>query len=265
MLATTQIRRIVPGFVSANNPFSGYKREDAQPVRHLDVTGQSYQEQVKKAREMLRSMTPEQVKQVIEFHRNLNLLEALTLAQREGKFIVPNDVHDRILTETKDEKYIRENYPVRTGTFIIYEAPDKKFGEQVIFEGITFNVPEQFIGKTNCALVVEHPDFDLIDLGDSKYEIRVSDKHIHQIERFSKEEGWHLTEYGIPVGAEVASSKNDARYLYRINKTHIGSVVRDDFDDRYRRYVVADNDWSDRLKVALMPLVGTPEKSDLHE
>ncbi len=263
----------IPTSLRSNDPFGKYKREEPHEVRQLDATGQSYQEQVKKAREMLRSMKPEAVKQVIEFHKGLNLFQALALAKREGSIIVPNDIHDRILTKKEDEQYFKENYPVRTGTFIIYEALDKKFGSTVVFSWednkvkyfISFEVPKQFQGKTNCVLVVEHPDFEIVGIDDNRYEIRIKDEHINLIRGFRGEDGWYKqhTETGIPQGRKVKES-SDARYLRRLDDSYLGHVARGDvFNYDYRGDVSLDDRPSDRFGVALMPLNITPEKSDL--
>ena len=186
---------------------------------------------------MLREANPEVVKQVIEFHRKLNFVEALALAQKEGKMVVPNIVHDRIITT--DYEYLTKNYPVWTGTLIIYEAPGIPFGEQVICTdeiwfirdrlSVTFNTPLRFLGRTNCALVVEHPDFEVIDLGDKRYEIRVLDgANVHLIKNFPiRKYGWYVphTKTGIPQGKAVGQSK-DTRYLQRIEDAYILPLVR---------------------------------------
>ena len=237
---------------------------------------------------MLRSMTPEQVKQVIEFHRDLNFFQAVELAKREGRLIVPNDIHDRILTETKDVKYLRQNYPVWTGTLVIYEKPDRPFGEQAVFSwqhnevnySISFEVPEQFRGKRNCALVIEHPDFELIDFGDNRYELKAIDEsNIHLVQNFAKQNGWHLTDHGIPVGVEVASSKDpeersslgdrdrrsrDARYFWRrLDGSYIGLWCRDLVGYDRGRGVGAGARSSDVLGVHTVPLTAKPSNFDL--
>ena len=276
MNSAQRLVRAVSTVTRANATFGKYKKEDAQPVRQLDVTGQTFIEQVKKTRQMLRDMDPETVKQVIEFHTDLTVFEALALAKREGKLIVPNGVHDRILTETKDEVYLRQSYPVWTGTLIIYEEPDEKFGKKVVYSweadkvkySVSLEVPKQFRGLRNCALVVEYPDFEVIDLGKNRYELRVSDEqNIHLVQNFAKENGWYLTDHGIPVGAEVASSKNDARYLWRTSGTYSGLLCRGfgDFDNGRRRVVGAGDRPSYVVGVGMVPLAAIPEKSDPHD
>ena len=237
----------IPTPTVADSSFGKYGPMDGHEVRKADVTGQSLAEQVKKTREMLREMTPEKALEIIEFHCDLNFFEALALAKQEGRLIVPNDVHDRILTKLtgrKDQKYLEENYPVWTGTLVIYEKPDTPFGEQVVFQGITFIFPEHFRGKRNCVLVVEHPDFDLVDLGHNHYELKVSDEKIHLIENFSEAKltltGNILTgidpekdynyynphaEIKLPQGEPVAESK-ESRCVWRIDSAYLGPLVQ---------------------------------------
>ena len=255
MINTQVERRIKPvthDIVSASNVFGRFKREGRHEVRQPDITGQTYIEQVKRTREMLRSMKSDAVSQIIEFRRDLNFFEALALAKEEGKLIVPNDVHDRILTETKDKEFLLQNYPVRTGTLIIYEAPDKPFGEQVVFSwkddsdekySVSFTIPEQFRGRANCALVIEHPDFEVLNLGDNRYALKVTDEKIHQIEQFPKQDCWYIphTETGIPQGTIVKKS-SDSRRIWRFNDSaYLGPVVRDvdDIDGSLKQVVNA--------------------------
>ncbi len=240
-MKTRKERRVadVPITMRANDPFGRYGPMGSHEVRQADVTGQSFAERVKRTREMLRSLEPEKARDIIEFRGDLNLFQALALAKREGKLIVPNDVHDRILTETKDMKLLKQLYGawVRTGTLVIYEKPDKPFGKKVnsgwednnnLKYSISFQVPKQFRGKVNCALVIEHPDFELISLGNNKYEIKtIDDSNIYLVQNFAKINCcWHLTEHGIPVGEEVDRSTNDSRYLLRGDIAYLGPVAR---------------------------------------
>ncbi len=244
---------------------------DKYEIRAPDVTGQSYVEQVKRTRQMLRSMTLENALEVIEFRHDLDFFEAIASAKREGKLIVSNDIHDRILTETKDRQFYKSL--VLTGTLIIYEAPDKQFGKEVNFGwennsnlkySISFQVPKQFQGKVNCALVVEHPDFELLDLGKNRYQIRAADG-IHLIEHFPKRDGWYIpdAETKIPQGEPVKESK-EARRLLRLGSCYLGSVGRDNdvYYDRWRD-VYACVSWSFVSGAAFIGLgEAAPEKSD---
>ena len=244
---TERLLRSTDPRMSASGRFGRYKKEDPLVVRRADVTG-SELDHLRKRRDLLREMTPEQAFSVIEFHQNLTLFEALALAKREGKIIVPNDVHDRILTETG----ARYNDSIWTGTLVIYEAPDKPFGENVTFDSISFVVPEQFRGKINCALVVEHPDFDLVSQGVNKIELTVADKtRISLLENFPGKEGWYNFDKKskIPVG-EIGQRADNSRSLFRCKDCYSGLLIR--YDDCYgRQGVYAYCKASDRVGVAL--------------
>jgi hypothetical protein len=219
--------------MDASNKFGNYKPEEKQIVRPAEVIGDEL-EQLRRKREMLRSMTPEQAFSVIEFHERLDFFEALALAKREGKIIVPNDVHDRIQSEM-------EAYSAWTGTFVIYEAPDKPFGEKVVYgwedgKGVGYSirlaVPENFRGKRNCSLVVEHPDFDLVSLGNNLFELKADGLNL--LENFPKEPAkWYKFDEGfrIPVGSQKRKNKS-LRRLWRLDDSYLGPVARD-FDDLY--------------------------------
>ncbi len=263
-----------PTRLAANRQFGRYNGIERHEVRQADVAGQSYVEQARRTREMLRSMDPEQVKQVIEFHRDLNFFEALALAKQEGKLIVPNDIHDGILTKTIDQEYLKQNYPVWTGTLLIYEAPDKKFGKKVFYSweyykvnySISFTIPEQFQGKTNCALAIDHPDFKLVDLGKNKYEIRLAkEAEVHLIEQFPKENGRYLTDQGIPIGVAVVSSDH-ARYLWRFKVANITPLLR--FVEEFANGKCIVDAYGRRghtFNVHLVPLASASNTSDSHD
>lgn len=241
----------------SKDPFRRYRTEKEQAVRQAQLKLKDLPTDLREKREMLRAMTPKQVLAVIEFYDDLTFFEALELAKSTGRLIVPNDVHDRILTGIDDEQSIKQVYPTRTGTILIYEKPDKSFGRFVGFEGIVFEVPEQFQGKTNCALVVEHPDFEIINVSEDaagsntdfdlktirarSYELIVKDpSRIHLIENFPrKDRGWYMphTKTIISQDAEVTELA-EARHLWRLsNGSYIGSMGRDGGD--WRRAVFA--------------------------
>ncbi len=260
--------------MAAAKPFGRYGPLESHEVRQPDVTGQSLADQVKRTRQMLREMTPEKVLEVIEFHKGLNLFEALALAKEEGKLIIPNDIHDRILNERTDMQYLEQNYPVWTGTLVIYEKLDMPFGEHIwvqsdmFDDSISFTVPEHFQGKVNCALVIEHPDFELVYLGQNKYELKVSDEqNVHQIEQFPKINGQYKpnAETGIPHGKQVTELEK-TRYLWRSDDAYLGLLGRGYRNgDSERRVVVAVDDWSGVSGVALVPLAFAPKMSDSHD
>ena len=214
----------------ASDIFGKYKPEPKREIRQVDVQGTEL-ERLRARREMLRSMTPERALQTIEFHTELTFFEILALARKEGKLIVPNDIHDKILTENIGHTLPDRMYPnvgVWTGTLIIYEKPGKPFEEKVVFKfidedgryaTISLFVPKRFRGKKNCALVVNHPDFELINLGNNNYEIRAQEEDIYIIERFPKTNGYYRKDpiHCIPSGMKIA----DKRIIDFIRKLRI--------------------------------------------
>ena len=226
LAAATMDRRIARGNIAAafgRKPFERYRREEPVEVRGADVKGTDL-EILRRKRELLKAMTPEQALEVIEFRRNLNLFEAVEIAKRENLLLVPNFIIERILTETKAE------IPwTRTGTLIIYQKPDAPFGALVTYQGIAFSVPEKYQGMTNCALAVEHPDFEILDLGANKHELRMADEStIHLIEKFPGKHGWHLlhAETGIPHGRQAEQKSPEGRRLWRVKDSYVGLLVR---------------------------------------
>jgi hypothetical protein len=117
---------------------------------------------------------------------------------------------------------------VRTGTFLVYEAPEQPFGEQVRFGGIKFNVPKEFQGKVNCAFVLLCPDVQIDETG------LLTGKIVKVIENYPTANGWFNfdKETGIPTGKDVVSSSDpEARYNIRAPNAYIGAVTRGFVDD----------------------------------
>ena len=232
--------------LAADKTFGRYKKEDSYTVRQADVQEQTPLEQLRKRRDMLRSMNGEKAAHLIKFYKASTFFEALALAKKEGKIIVPTFVHDRILKETTDKNLARQyKQNIFTGTLIIYEAPDKPFGEQLVFKEITFKIPEQFRGLRNCALVVEHPDFELVDSGNNKFELELVDgASVHLIEQFPKKYGWHKygKETGVPYGRKLEESLIPRR-LWRENNPYICPMVCG-FDGFHVRWRFGEYDWN---------------------
>jgi len=235
--------------------FGRYGPMEEKTVRTAEVTGDelSY---LRQRREMLRSMTPEQALQVIEFHDGLNVFEAVALAKKQGKIIVPNDVHDRILTE------IDKDYTAWTGTSVIYEKPDTSFKDKVVYSwkhddvqhSVTFNVPKQFRRKKNCALVVEYPDFEFASLGDNRFELKVAEGYVSLLEHFPKaSDKWYEYDerFRIPIGNPGDKGKS-RRCLWRRDGGYVGLVARGGGGwDGVRRYAGLDGGPSGALGVAV--------------
>src|SRR3989338_1629046 len=241
--------------LAASDTFRRYKPEESHEVRQPMARTKTPIEELRARREMLISMDPKKVKEIIEFHTKLNFFQALVLAKREGKLMVPNSVHERILTETgciaynyEYARYLEQNYPAWTGTIVIYEDKFHPFKDQFIFNDvfftISFAVPQRFRGKTNCMLVVEHPDFDIVDLGYNKFQLKVDDEKIYLIEDVCRGRGCRMP-------GELPQTKGLAAAKY---SSYLGPVVRCEDGLHYEAIhrTIGRDDWHrERFKVAL--------------
>jgi hypothetical protein len=241
-------KRAELGILAASSRFGRYKPEKEELARLPEVSGNEL-EQLRRKRELLLSMSPEQAFSVIEFHDRLNVFEALALAKKEGKLIVPNLVHDRILSGTKEE------YSVWAGTIVIYEAPGKPFGEQITNYGISFTIPKIYRGLADCALVAEHPDFDIVPLKNKRYRLRIPDEKLALLEDFptSSHNAYHCDErFGIPIN-RPKNGNESLRTLFRELRASVGLVICDYLDSLHDncRDVIIQNTLSNAFGVAL--------------
>jgi hypothetical protein len=216
------------------NRFKRYNPENEQIVRKADVQCDELTH-LRQKREMIRSVKPEDAAFMMEFHDDMSIFEALDLAKGEGRIIVPNDVH--VAIAARGRKTASGYWATWTGTFIAYEAPDVPLGDRILggwmaligarVEGfeIGFGVPVEFRGKTNCALVVEHPDFELVDLGGNRFEVRSLEGSVSLVEAFPAENNVYYecdARFGIPAGAR--SGVDTSKYLARADGAHCGFV-----------------------------------------
>lgn len=234
-----------PCSASAASRFGKYKDEKPRPIRQAEVSGTEI-EQLRRRRDALLSLDPEEAKNVIEFHKGLSVFGALEHAKKHGKLIVPNHVIDRVLVETEKEIFLPANYrAVRTGTMLILPGKGKPFGDEIVFgwEGqsceysISFDVPARFRSKRNAALVINHPDFDLEQVGERAYRLIANEQRLHLHERFPAESGsFGYDEQNRLPKKSMFGKFMSARHLMRNDPgNYIGLVARD-CDDELRRY-----------------------------
>ncbi len=248
---------------SAVGKFVGFKPDPdgAHYVRQPQITSDALQS-LRDTRAMLSNMAPEQVLKTVEWYKNMTFLDAVGLAKQEGKLIISNRIHDNLLMPG----LVEISCPVWTGTMVIYTEPKHAFGNTVVFVwgsgsksySISFNVPPEFQNKRGYALVVEHPDFELVPIGDRNYQLVVPELHrLHLIEKFPSVPGWYMpdVETGVPHGRRASSDppfrqhNQPARELSRLSSVYIGPIERvyevisflgDDFgrDVRHNLYVL---------------------------
>ena len=229
--------------------FGPHEPEVEEKVGQLAFTRDEL-DHLRRKRDLLRELTekipPARSKEILDKVKihpvKLTLVEALALARREGKILVPHDVIDRIATETQSD---REH--ICSGTLVIFNAPGKPFGESIRKNNILFTVPKKFRDKTNCALVVEDPDFDIVQLGNRKYELRVEDNtRIHLIKDFPGKDGWYRFDerFRIPLGVATASEAAEGRYLNgRMTDDFVSPLARSTDCDDVCQDMDLDNDW----------------------
>ncbi len=248
--------------IAAASRFGRYKPEPSHEVRPSISKAKTLIEELRQKRHMLRCLDPEKAKTVIEFTGRINFFEAVALAKREVRLLVPNIVHDKILTETEDKDQLRSLYSnvTSSGTLVIYESPNTPFKDEVTFEwedyykkhySISFIVPELFRGKVNCVLVVEHPDFDIIDFGNGNYKLKADDSNVFLLQDFPKTSGdWSMFDemFRVPVGTSfhinqlyVMANRDSMRQLHRSECPFIGPLSRAVAVDKSGRLLVTSN------------------------
>lgn len=207
---------------SALSRFGKYKKDRIEEIRRPEVHG-TEMDFLRKKRELLKALTPEQALSMIEIHEELTLIEALEKAKREAKVIVPNIVIDRIL---KRRHCIEFNMGI-TGTACVYEATGVQFKSVVEHYpysgklGWVYEVPHEFIGVKDAILVAEHPDFTfrrsghLIKLESEKMTLIRDFRNFDSGKSYRTRMHWHIPDpvFGIPVGPYASSSDSSARRL----------------------------------------------------
>ncbi|MEW6035066.1 MAG: hypothetical protein AB1529_00495 [Candidatus Micrarchaeota archaeon] len=122
---------------------------------------------------------------------------------------------------------------------------------------MSFIVPVTFRGIKDCALVVEHPDFDMVGMGGNTYELRADESSFHLLEHFPGSRPWHCCydeKFRIPVGPALIDGDGPTRTLLRADGSYIGSLARVVYSysiGGVGRDVLADVDWSKASGVAL--------------
>ena len=169
----------------------------------------------------------------------LTFREALELANKENLVLASNKRMTRALVETEEWKGMKEAFPCWTGTMAGYARPDERLGEFIEYtdpedgQKYVFPVPEQYRKEKNMILVVEHPNYSLVQDGNN---LVVEASGVVGLPNFPEKDGWYFSDgqFDIPTGKEVSSSDEKARYLWRVD-SRVGPVLRDDFIDGYDR------------------------------
>ena len=176
---------------------------------------------------------------VREYKNGVTFTEALKLV---GDHRMLNcKAADELLQDEEAYKKCNALFTCWTGTMLVYEAPGVPFGKYVkdSVTGWIFDVPEEFQGKTDIALLLEHPDFKIEEGAYGMTFVRPAPLYEISSMPFPTKDGWYLPNgFGIPTGDEVSRSNKDARYLSRRSEATVRPVVRWYYDFGNRRNVV---------------------------
>ncbi len=195
--------------------------------------------------------------------------KALELADKNNLVLASNKRMTKALVETDEWKSMREAFACWSGTMTGYKEPGKKLGKFIEYTDLgdgqkyVFPVPEQYKNEKNMILVVEHPNFSLVQDGKN---LVVEASEVVGLTHFPEEDGWYLgdEEFDIPTGKEVSSSEEKARYLWRID-SRVGPVAGNDYiNGNNGRYANLGDRPSNSLGVVVeFPEGGAPEKLEV--
>ena len=161
----------------------------------------------------------------VKNRRGVPMEEALRSADAEGLTLVSCRRLDEALIPGKDDRKwigMHEAFPSWTGTMVAYEEPGKKLGSEIVHAhpvtGIrfVFPVPEERRGKSDIALVAEHPDFVLV--ADGKDRI-VQAEEVGVVEPFAESAGVYEADpkYGLPT-RNGGDHSDFTRNFFRIDR-----------------------------------------------
>jgi len=187
-----------------------------------------------------------------------NIIEAATAAKKAGLRILSNKEVDALLNRGWEKADTIG--AIWTGTLVIHGRPGEKLGKAVKTksrDGLSwvFEVPPNFRSLKDAALVIEHPDYVLAEIG-FRVTVRVPDlRKIRMVKDFPRQFGIYETdkEAGIPHGRALASNTETSRYFDRGSEPSIGVVERNSttcvLPDEYERGVCLTTDTSMRFTV----------------
>lgn len=153
----------------------------------------------------------------------------------QGRKILDNKSADAELQSGEWEK-TRDSWPRWTSTIVVNEAPGVKFGKTVKYQGIVFEVPKEYQGLKDTALILDN---STIKMEEQNGEKLITAK-VSKSQEYSAEEGWLIpdADTGIPTKVKDSSSDPNARYLWRTSGARVGPVARGFYYGYYGRRVV---------------------------
>jgi len=167
----------------------------------------------------------------------MNQYSAISQANKSNLTIISNKDFERYLLVEDSIFKDSKNVPIWTGTYIIFEEPNKKIGQQIIY--IDYYTKKRYIfepkiyvqdaiGQKDIAFVINHgfsnfdskkACFELIQDG-KDYIIKINDTSALKIVNIPSSSDWYLIdkELGLPTMKTAYSKSPNACYFFRDNK-----------------------------------------------
>lgn len=170
--------------------------------------------------------------QKTSLHRNRDgreLLQFLDEANRSGGTRV---IADNKLVYEKWNDWTNKpdsTIGIWTSTIVINEGVDKPFKDVVEYKGVTFNVPEEYQGLKNKALVLDSKTVSVEEVDEN---LIVTGCVLKCID-YPNKDGWYETDKDteIPVDKKSSCKNPGARYLFRSDGARIAPAIRGFFDE----------------------------------
>ncbi len=184
-----------------------------------------------------------QLEVLVPRRRGLPFDEGLRVAEQGRRVIASNLRLHRALT-TKEWKAISEVFACHAGTMVGFVEPGERLGEVIIgIDSVTgvewpFLVPKEFRGMKDCAIVVEHPYYNIEPKGNERI-VRAESGKVEVVEDLPPKTGYYLIDpdHGIPQGKAVEPKDGvDWAYLARVPK-RVGPAWRGGYDGGLGDYV----------------------------
>gem|GEM_PF-2411449 len=156
--------------------------------------------------------------------------EALRRADEEGLVIASNSRLSKALIAGDEFRMFMDAFACWSGTMVGYDEPGKPLGDFIEYtdshtkKRYIFPVPQEHQGKSDIALVTEHPDFDLVTDGK---DFVVMANETGAVGFPTENEEWYRGDgrYDVPTVERINRSLDAARFLGRHDK-RVGLVAR---------------------------------------
>ncbi len=173
-----------------------------------------------------------------------------------GSLAKAKDIHTKLLSlkeqmlilrDPKKAPVFESSAPAWTNTGIVYEAPDKPFGEYVKFEGMLVEIPLSFRGSINMALVF--PELEIKFWG----EVAQFSRNFYEIP-FPREDGFYFPDEVemVPRGEKLDEADTRGIRLSRLDQAYAGAVVAQTYGPAEERRMMAMAGYNPEMKMGMI-------------